>query len=245
MELLYLKNCGVYIEIGGVKMMVDGINSAYRGYSSFTEKEYRDYFLKEESRFGGLDHLIFTHYHTDHYNKKKVTRYLKSNEDCKVIGPREKGNFYYRDAKLAAAGIEIIGIDFPHSGNELADILHNMIFIKSDEANILITSDANFQSEGLADKVWEAAGTKKIDVAFFNPLFIADKHGRKTIDTIKANMTYIYHMPEGDNDPMKVKAFAMATFEDNYGDDPHVILLKESMQKLDTKPEAVWRTVKD
>ena len=73
---------GFLIEVGGKKVLIDGL-------TSFTSPAVEQRLLAGEPPFDGLDVVLATHSHGDHFKGSSVALCLKNNPKAAFIGPKD------------------------------------------------------------------------------------------------------------------------------------------------------------
>lgn len=73
---------GFLIEVGGKKVLIDGL-------TKFTSSSVEQQLLAGEAPFDGLDVVLATHSHGDHFKGSSVALCLKNNPKAAFIGPRD------------------------------------------------------------------------------------------------------------------------------------------------------------
>ena len=94
LKIKYICNCAVLVEIGGQKLLVDGLFWDDMPFDRMPEKTEND-ILNQAGDFEGLDVLLFTHCHEDHFSARKTVEFLKRNSTVLVAVPDMSG---YSDA---------------------------------------------------------------------------------------------------------------------------------------------------
>ena len=87
LQLTYIANEGVLISVGEKKVLIDALfnkpNADYRPPSP----EILDKIMKGEPPFDGIDLLLVTHNHPDHFDALLVARYLETFPDPVLLTP--------------------------------------------------------------------------------------------------------------------------------------------------------------
>lgn len=89
LELNYVANMGVLVSSGDFKILIDGLfskpNSAYRAPSPETVQ----CMMKGEAPFDGIDLVLATHNHSDHFNPALAVRYLEERPLPLLVAPSD------------------------------------------------------------------------------------------------------------------------------------------------------------
>ena len=73
----FLVNAAVLLEFRGTKLLIDGIyDENGHCFSNLSERQWEK--LKAgEGEFAGIEYLLFTHEHGDHFSPQRVAEYLE------------------------------------------------------------------------------------------------------------------------------------------------------------------------
>jgi L-ascorbate metabolism protein UlaG (beta-lactamase superfamily) len=89
LELTYVANAGVLTCSGGSKVLIDALfdkpNPEYRAPSP----EVLDRIMKGAAPFDGVDLVLVTHNHPDHFDARLAVRYLESFPDAVLLAPAD------------------------------------------------------------------------------------------------------------------------------------------------------------
>jgi len=103
--LAYIANCGVLVGSGDVKVLIDALfdkpNPEYRAPA----REVLDRIMKGEPPFDGVDLVLVTHNHPDHFDAGLAARYLEAHSDAVLLAPLD-AVAVMRKAAAAWAGLE-------------------------------------------------------------------------------------------------------------------------------------------
>ena len=80
-------NSGILVETGTLRILIDGIYGENR-YFTPPLKEVRKAVFGMNSRYRGLDCLLFTHRHVDHFCAPYADEYAKNNRLWGLYVPR-------------------------------------------------------------------------------------------------------------------------------------------------------------
>lgn len=208
MEITLVGNAGIFLEIGGVRLLVDGLYDPKDiGFSPIPKDILKD-MLKGVGVFSNIDYLLFTHYHLDHFSLDYLKIYLNNNKVKKVILPddslvrKELREYNHITTYLKNDNYnigEILDIKYfpvPHMGKEYADIQNYMYYIKSKGESILITGDGDYTSELI-----DTLKNLNVENIVINPLFFNNIRGQKVLKSLnKLKNVIVYHIPfEGED----------------------------------------------
>ena len=105
----FLVNAAVLLEFRGTKLLIDGIyDENGHCFSNLSERQWEK--LKAgEGEFAGIEYLLFTHEHGDHFSPQRVAEYLEYRQPKAIFMPRdgsaEKGGGDGDSVCSAASGI--------------------------------------------------------------------------------------------------------------------------------------------
>ncbi|MDL2313879.1 MBL fold metallo-hydrolase [Desulfovibrio sp. OttesenSCG-928-C14] len=158
----YLSNAGIMVESGEKKVLIDALIShghpVFNKYSPEIERRI----LSGEPPFDGVDLLLFTHYHLDHFDRHLAAQFcrnhpqvpvLSTGQAAKALRPLLPGWLMGEDhlhelnleigqaEKLELAGLELTALALLHSGKEFARE-QNLAFILHLEKPVTHTGDA-------------------------------------------------------------------------------------------------------
>lgn len=80
LEVTYIANEGFLVSVGEDKLLVDALHENPWGYAN-TPVEIREMMAEQEVPFQGVDLLVASHPHTDHFSPGLVFSYLRQNPD--------------------------------------------------------------------------------------------------------------------------------------------------------------------
>lgn len=76
LKITYIANAGLLISFSERTILIDGIHLFKPfGFSPVPEKVLNN-IIKGEGLYKDMDYILFTHYHNDHFNEKKVNGLL-------------------------------------------------------------------------------------------------------------------------------------------------------------------------
>ncbi len=89
----FLVNAAVLLEFRGTKLLIDGIyDENGHCFSNLSERQWEK--LKAgEGEFAGIEYLLFTHEHGDHFSPQRVAEYLEYRQPKAIFMPRDGWGF--------------------------------------------------------------------------------------------------------------------------------------------------------
>lgn len=210
MDMKYLTNCAVLVTCGTDKLLIDGIFSGRQPFNLMDEALERE-ILRGGGDFKGLNHILVTHCHNDHYNGSKILKFLSANRGAKLIVP---ANARLDQEQLNAAGAAVFRLeedpgrlqvlDFGHFAIEYRRIehltykypCHYCYNIVTEDANVLLTADMSFDHLPLLSTF-----TKRPDsTIFLNHIGLWHRRWRREIMELHYLSVYFYHLPDEERD---------------------------------------------
>jgi len=219
LELTYIANMGVLISSGNQKVLIDALfdkpNEEYRAPSP----EIFEKMMKGEAPFDGVDLVLVTHNHPDHFDATVATRYLEALPGPVLLAPADAA----ADLRTAAtdwARIEsrVILLDLKAGEKERRDPNHIPVTAfrtlhsgdRETPMNVMYLFDLNGwsvfhegDSAGKVDQFREfGLGSAPIDLALVHFWFPLDPNCASFLqETFKPNHIGLMHLPirlEGD-----------------------------------------------
>ena len=225
-EIVVIANAGLLVRSGRARILIDGIyeiqsagnhrpprHDPFQAKDLFTPvpEEIMDRIVSGSAEFDGIDALVFSHYHRDHFSSEKTIACLGGNRIGSVFLPEDRwGEASAVRAHAKAAGVEIhdmrlslgeraerviedIRIEYlrtPHC-SEYTDVDHYSFLIGIDDRTIYVSCDADH-----ADPCqMQMLDGRHVDIAFFNPLHFQLRPGRQVISRINPDKVIMYHVP--------------------------------------------------
>lgn len=204
-RIFHTVNAGLYLTDSQTGLLVDGLHKgAFFGMSCMPE-ELKDQAKKQEGIFRGLNGLLFTHLHDDHYDQRKVIRFLSQSPNTALWGPGLDacGLTEYTETtsgcQFRVGDFRICAYKTRHSGNEFLDVAHTSLLLRSgiNEETIFVAGDALFVSEE-ADEILADAG--HIDKAFVNLYHLIEQSSIEFLLRLKPGRVLLYHRPLPEDD---------------------------------------------
>lgn len=87
LRVTYVANEGFLVSVGDAKVLIDALHENPWGYAN-TPEEVRSMMAEGSPPFDGVDLLIASHLHTDHFTPSLVHAYLKSQPGVAFVGAR-------------------------------------------------------------------------------------------------------------------------------------------------------------
>lgn len=253
MTLRWLANSGVLAEGEGLRLLVDGVYGENR-YFTPPLKEVRKAVFGMDSAFRGLDYLLFTHRHTDHFSAVYADEYVRNNASLRglvVPAPGEDPAAFLEDRKplpkaLArgilreaappeggrcvldlAEGCRVTCLRCGHlDGGTYGTVIHCAILLEIGGCRILFAADADASEENRA----AFSDLGPLDAVFVTPLFYLHPEGRRILAML-GGVTVLYHLPFAEDDVTGLRPLAERILRD-YGRPGRALAFMEPGQTL-------------
>ena len=214
-EVTYIANEGVLIATGDTKVLIDGLHREYRNYPSLPEP-YREQIETARPPFDGVDLILVSHQHLDHFHPESVGRYLAHSPQTvlvsseQVVGELEKGYAGYGKIKsrvttvtppltqritIKAAGINVDMMGVGHGSGRHSSIQNLGHLVRLGGKALLHLGDAEIDPSILATLRLDE---EEIDVAILPVWFLTGSEGPALVrEHIKPKHIVAVHMPAG------------------------------------------------
>ena len=202
----FLVNAAVLLEFRGTKLLIDGIyDENGHCFSNLSERQWEK--LKAgEGEFAGIEYLLFTHEHGDHFSPQRVAEYLEYRQPKAIFMPRD-GSAALRALQKKAEGM---GIPCVLLHRELC---RKTVFRPEQEIRIrafqtrqldklLFTADVDFTQEDFS-----AVRGMALDAVFVNPLMSHSEEGKALFaaGVLQTKTKIVYHIPFAGEDKMMIR----------------------------------------
>ncbi len=232
-QIKYLLNSAVLIQYGNEKLLIDGILSNHQMFDVYDEPT-QNAIWERKNEFEGLNYLIFTHCHNDHYGRKNVCRFLELNPGVKVLIPsnhripdefireaEKKDSLFYimrgetgqmQELDLGAIKIEFMKTE--HTTFRYPE--HYCINIISPFENVVLTADMEFNRIPLLQNFSKKAYAS----IFINHLALLHRAWRNELLALQYDKIYFYHLPTAERDYYQYRPRALRNWEKYQKDFP-------------------------
>ena len=181
-----ISNAGLLLEYRGVKLLVDAIYHTTDPFSTPPPAAWSA-MLAGEPPFDGVDTLLFTHDHPDHFSPERLMQYLRYRTVRQVVLPvmepqhweilqpfleERRIQWTLLTARMQTADFQIPGgtVIRPyftrHIDKAFWTVPHSCYVISFGEKHVLLTADVDYTIE-----TFEQISCVHINAAFVNPLF--------------------------------------------------------------------------
>lgn len=220
----FLVNAAVLLEFRGTKLLIDGIyDENGHCFSNLSERQWEK--LKAgEGEFAGIEYLLFTHEHGDHFSPQRVAEYLEYRQPKAIFMPRD-GSAALRALQKKAEGmgipcvllhrelcrktvfrpeqeIRIRAFKTRHLDKLYWDVPHFCYLLECGEKKLLFTADVDFTQEDFS-----AVRGMALDAVFVNPLMSHSEEGKALFaaGVLQTKTKIVYHIPFAGEDKMMIR----------------------------------------
>lgn len=182
-KITQLANAGLLLEAPGARLLVDALFSLPAPGFSAPSGQMLDSALR-----GGVDCLLVTHRHPDHFSEELAERYAAHGDLAEILLPEtEPGQTVSRPGW----SVEVIRTGHLAGGNAFGAVPHNCYLIDLFGVRLLITADAEFR----VPKAAKAFCNARADVIFVNPVFFSNSVGQRILRDCAPRLVCVYHVP--------------------------------------------------
>ena len=216
-EVTYIANEGFFLEGGGKKVLIDAlIDDGIPGYVGILAS-LRPALEQAESPFDGVDLILATHHHADHFGPQAVSRHLQANAGARFISTPQTAEALKRTLgngplvlervkavepeegerlRLKVNGIQVQVLNLHHGRRRSPPVQNNGYVVKIGGLKILHIGDTEATAEGFRPY---ALAAEKIDVAFVPSWFLSSEDWLEVVrDEIKPRKIVVMHIPARD-----------------------------------------------
>lgn len=202
--VLLTANAGVLICLNNKKILVDAMHNKKTYQFSRVADEILRKIAGGEGDFTGVDAMLYTHDHPDHYSKNWTQRALDWNPGLHLVSPVRD----FADLKnvhvltrpietLQIAGVQITARQIPHDGSDYASVLNYAYLLDMDGYRILLLGDGVMDAKA----VQAVVEGREIHLALLNFPFLTLKRGRDIMDHVICAQKYLFfHLPSLEDD---------------------------------------------
>lgn len=203
MTLTFLGNCAVSIfdDCGGV--LIDAPNGRHTMFDAVPERLAEE-IAASAPPYDRLLGLLFTHRHSDHYDRKRLAAIRLSRPELACF---DVSGATPPSGTIALGGVTVRFETVAHSGAEFHDVFHRVLLVRFGDKSVYITGDADWTSPLHAAILREERPT----AAIWNPNFVSHPEGRALLPLCANN--FIYHIPVGVPDSLGIAGKCRRSFE--------------------------------
>lgn len=239
--LFHSVNSALFLYEGQAGLLIDAIHTGPdHGFSTMPPpmvEQLRDH----RGLFAHVDGLLFTHLHSDHFDRKGLHQalavpdpplfyapgLLESDAPVQALQPGLK--------RIRIAQTAILAIRTKHDGKASPKIPHESFLIETPSQTLFVPGDAALD-EALA-AIIASHCRRRVDAAFFNLYQLALPDGQAFIRRLNPRQAFLYHLPFEQDDIYHYRTMARQIFRRYPGDLPPLAVLPQ-MGWLDGKAPA-------
>lgn len=209
--VFYYVNAALYFRMEGINILIDGLHEGETGGFSPMPFSLEKDLDKGEGIFTDLDAALFTHMHPDHFSHSRLDRLLWLKPGLDVFVPDDAASDAPGLSNVPVSGtkdgilffdigpVRVYAIRNLHDGEMYHNDPHCSLFLSSEKGSFFIAGDALLtHKEAHAVKELVAAGPLR--AAFVNLYQAASEEGRRFIECISPERTFLYHLPFPEDD---------------------------------------------
>jgi L-ascorbate metabolism protein UlaG (beta-lactamase superfamily) len=225
-EITHLANEGFLLSAGGTKVLVDALFRDGLPEYARVAGAGREALETARGAFAGVDAVLITHVHRDHFHPLAVARHLESAGDAVALGPRQAADSLERHApqwpriadrfvavtpgpgervERRVDGVEVLGLGLHHPPSRNQPVQHSGWLVRIGGRTILHLGDAGLDEAEFAPLRLE---DDRIDLALV-PFWLLDDEGRAFLDRhVRPGRVVAMHVPPGDVSPTRERLAA-------------------------------------
>lgn len=217
LQVTYIANQGVLLAAGDTQVLIDGLHRPYQPiYPSLPERE-REQIETARPPFDGIDLILVSHVHRDHFHPEAVARHLRHNPKAVLVSSEQVvreiqalGNVAdisplmtaitpalrtRQTTEAAGMTVDILGVGHGTGRHATVQNLGHLITLGG--TRVLHIGDATTEDPGILEAFdLDEAG---IDVAFLPVWFLTGEAGAAIVrQHIKPRHIVAIHMPADD-----------------------------------------------
>lgn len=209
---MLIANAGILLEYRDTKILVDGLYRVTDNPFSDIPPDVLRRLLDGEPPYDGVDWLLFTHRHSDHFSAELALEYARRRRPRGLLLPpgdwEAQSRLRARLAELRvpcalpgggeertlAPGVTVRSLLTRHLDRQYWEVPHACLLLTLGEKRVLFTADADYTLETFP-------GLPPLDAVFVNPLFFrALRAGRFFRGSLPAKAVCVYHIPFPEDD---------------------------------------------
>lgn len=218
-QITLLANEGIMVQVGRTNFLIDGLHqNDGEFFSGLSQTVRQDLLDGEKPLFQGMDYLLFSHCHYDHFSAALTQQFLEKHRIKGLFMPDQSTREFSALREMAHSKSDLTGlIDLPlgqkqvfqlenditltvfrsvHAGHQFIDVEHYCYLLDLSGYTLFIIADSH---DDVAYFTQMLAG-ETVDVALVNPMFINRYAGSAVIgQALKPQQIIVYHIPFEDH----------------------------------------------
>jgi L-ascorbate metabolism protein UlaG (beta-lactamase superfamily) len=225
-EVMYVANEGVLISAGDERVLIDGLHREYSASYPFLPEPHRSAIESAQAPFDGVDIVLVSHRHLDHFHPESVGRHLVSAREAvlvssaQVVGEVEAqfADFASIRSRVTAvtpsvgartttrvSGIDLVVLGVGHGSGRHSGIQNLGHVVTMGGRKFLHLGDASTEDRTIFEKL--RLHQDGIDVAFLPIWFLTEPDGQAIVrDLIRPREIVAVHMPAGEATDARARA---------------------------------------
>ena len=199
LKVTYLANEGVLLESGSTRVVIDGLHRFYKEAYATLPDAPREALETAAPPWNGIDLLLVSHRHRDHFHPEAVGRYLAGSPRTQLLTSEEVVGELARDyagwenirgqvlpwrwevgrtETVRAGGVEVTLLGLSHGDGQMATVQNVGHLFSLGGVTALHVGDAELTAANFAPFNLPARG---IDIAFLPWWYVIDDEGRALV----------------------------------------------------------------
>ena len=231
-SLKYISNAGVMLQIGGRKILFDPLTIPENEIYKDTDPLAREGLLASTPPYDGVDLVLITHHHRDHFHAESVLALLKQQPGASLVSTGEvirrikaldeedqisESRLYapelgmYEQVEITVNGIRLRLSRTLHDGEDYAEVENLMIMVEGDLriAHLGDSAPVEKNFEGL-----QGCFGGPIDLLIANFPYVALPKARKLIQTcLDPRLLAVVHFPDPEKPAASWTVVAKKSFD--------------------------------
>ena len=229
-------NAGVLIEANNTKILIDGIHFTKAFEWSSIDENLMHQIIHTNKNFQNINFLLFSHQHSDHFDKEKTLEYIEYNDVEKLIMCdfsneeleenemlEELKSDFFDIGTINLAHVKINYFKTKHLKNEQYGINHYSFIINVHNKNILYLGDADFGKK----ETLEPLKDYKIDVIIAPFIIATTVLGIKYINETNPDLLILNHLPNKEDDKYNYRSITEKSVKKYLTNTTKTIILQE------------------
>lgn len=206
LQITNLYNAGLLIRHRGAGYLIDALFDKGLPGLSAPPPGLLEALLTGEGEFTGIDYVLTSHSHGDHYSPNLTARYLRGRPLRGVFLPHG-ARLPETEAPLLDPGSEAIcsfavpngritAFSTRHLGAQYRDVAHYSFLLELGGRSVFVAADAGAQDNDFIRLLSHASP----EIFFVTPLFPAHSTGRAALRELHPRRVGVYHIPREPDD---------------------------------------------
>ena len=222
-------NSGLYFWDGTAGLLVDGIHGGKEKGLSPMPEFLAEQLARRAGLFAHVDGVLFTHGHSDHFQRQGLRRLLSGPGRPGVYGPKLPETYasirpirpgMYR---VQVAQAYVLAKDTVHDGTGFQNTPHQSDLLRMGGETFFIAGDAALTPEDAA--AFQGFYGSRVDAGFFNLYQLVSPQGQDFLRRLRPERIFLEHLPFKEDDPFHYRSLARQAARSMPADLPPVEIL--------------------